>query len=180
MTMNLNAIAPAQTTDAGQLHTHIMDVLNEIKSHYVQFDNDTLISLRKCIDGILQDREVYKIQLRAERRQAKTKVPLHVIVSELNSHLGYDITKSNRTPKYTMPRFAVFYILFYEYKFQLERIGKYYGGLDHSSVIHGRDMAKEWIENPDRRPEFWDVYVNILAFLDKLLCVGTENTANGQ
>lgn len=138
---------------------------------YKVYDNNTLLIMRKSIDDVLQEREIYKLKLRKARKLAKCQVDLQKVVKGVNDFLGFDITVPNRAPKFTYPRFAVFYILNKEYKYTLVNIGEIYGGRDHTTILHGISVAEEYILDRNKSPEFWDIYIKIRAFIDDLLGV---------
>jgi chromosomal replication initiator protein len=54
----------------------------------------------------------------------------------------------NRREEYVAARFLFMYLVRYDMKLNLKEIGRILGGRDHSTVIHGLNVAESWITNP--------------------------------
>ena len=54
----------------------------------------------------------------------------------------------NRREEYVAARFLFMYLVRYDMKLNLKEIGRILGGRDHSTVIHGINVAESWVTNP--------------------------------
>ena len=73
-----------------------------------------------------------------------------------------DITKKIRKREYVLARGMAYKYLYDKTTITLIDIGKYFGGKDHATVIHGRNTMNDLLSYHKGAMESW------LAFLDKL------------
>jgi chromosomal replication initiator protein len=59
-----------------------------------------------------------------------------------------EFNTANRKEEYVAARFLFMHLTRYDMKLNLKEIGRILGGRDHSTVIHGLNVAESWITNP--------------------------------
>jgi chromosomal replication initiation ATPase DnaA len=91
-----------------------------------------------------------KIQMELNIKRINAKKPnignCYEMVCEALNFDSERLAKKNKKKEVVKERQLVAYILATEYKFVLKEIGKLLGGLDHSTIIHSRNIIANLLE----------------------------------
>lgn len=94
-----------------------------------------------------------KIQMELNIKRLKSKKPeignCYMMICESLNFNPEDISKKTGVRDIVKKRQLIIYILNTEYKFILKQIGKLFGNMHHSTIIHSRDIIANLLQVSD-------------------------------
>ena len=110
----------------------------------------TKLQLQSLVEGRDLDSEIAKAALGDEQRAESRRITLDSIISHVTDHFGVkltDLQSKRRTRSIALPRQVCMYLARKYTRHSLEEIGGYFGGRDHTTVMHAVKTVEEKTEN---------------------------------